>query len=910
MNMKSIIASILLFVLIISSCFSQERKAMTLEDLMLFQSMGNSSLSENGKWLAYEVKTERNNGLGVLISTDGTKEYKIERGERPLFSINSRWAVFTVVPTFAETEKRKAGEGPYNQLVLIDLSNGHRHMFTDVRQAAFSEDSRFLFIHHHFTNDTTLSKAATDKLKKAGTPFRIVSLDNLSEKKLEFVDNWTADSLSRNLVFVVNDTLKANNGLYNLQLNIRGFPIQVGDTTAGKKFTAFSWHQESSILAFMRAEDEEKPSIESAALYSWNVGRDLPKLLATQDDAPGGLYLPFDNTLTWSYDGNRLFFGFRKSVYSTVEPEKNNYESVIDSIRSYAGVDIWHVNDPRIKTNEKATWNQVRRQNMLTVLYTVDNKTQLLAGDDVPMVMPSRGSLFTAGFNAEAYAMKATWDGSYRDFYGINVNSGKKTLVAKELGDMASVSPAAHYAIYYANGNWHSQNLISGSIRYLTHNLGVPFYDEDHDTPGEPSSYRMMNWLDDGKSVILYDKYDIWLANLEFGTMTNITKGDGRKNQIIFRLKKLSPKPYNIKDEVLLEGFNEKTRERALYKTNFRKPDVKKVLDEGKNLKWVHVSGDQKTYIYSRESYDEFPDLWSADARFRNRIRLTNLSSQLDAFYWGKSELVEYNNTDGVPLAGVLIKPENYDPAKKYPVLVYYYEKFSQRLHDFNQTVINHRPSFGFYASNGYCIFLPDIHFEVGYPGMSAVKSLVPGVHKLIDMGVADKNAIGLHGHSWSGYQTAFVVTQTDIFKAAIAGAPVSNMTSAYSGIRWGTGLARQFQYERGQSRIGPSMFENLDLYIENSPVFFADKIKTPLLLMHGDKDEAVPWEQSIEMYLAMRRLGKDVIFLQYRDEPHHPQKYPNKIDYTIRMKEYFDYHLKGMEPAKWIKEGIPYLGK
>ena len=332
--------------------------------------------------------------------------------------------------------------------------------------------------------------------------------------------------------------------------------------------------------------------------------------------------------------------------------------------------------------------------------------------------------------------------------------------------------------------------------------------------------------------------------------------------------------------------------------------------DDKMNLSWLHAPSDQKTVIFTRESYNVFPDLWSSDIRFTNTKRLTYLNNQLDAFHWGTSELVEFENTDGVPLQAVLIKPADYDSSKTYPVFVYYYEKSSQRLHSFNQTVINHRPSFGYYASNGYCVYLPDIHFEVGYPGMSAVKSLVPAVQKIIDMGVADKNAIGLHGHSWSGYQTAFVVTQTNIFKAAIAGAPVSNMTSAYSGIRWGAGVARQFQYERGQSRIGPSMFENLDLYMENSPVFYADKIKTPLLLMHGDKDEAVPWEQSIEMYLAMRRLGKDVIFLQYRNEPHHPQKYPNKIDYTIRMKEYFDYHLKGLEPAEWIIQGIPYSGK
>ena len=259
---------------------------------------------------------------------------------------------------------------------------------------------------------------------------------------------------------------------------------------------------------------------------------------------------------------------------------------------------------------------------------------------------------------------------------------------------------------------------------------------------------------------------------------------------------------------------------------------------------------------------------------------------------------------------GAVIKPGNWNPRKRYPVLVYYYRFFSQRLHEFNDPSVNHRPSFPIYASDGYVVFLPDVRFEVGRPGLAATKSVVPGVQQLIDVGIADPDRIALHGHSWSGYQTAFIVTQTDLFATAIAGAPVANMTSAYSGIRLGSGLARQFQYERTQSRIGASMWESLDEYIENSPVFFADRIETPMLILHGDVDDAVPWEQSIELFLAMRRLGKETVFLQYRDEPHHPQTYANKLDWATRMKEWVDHYLKGTPAPTWISDGVPYQGR
>jgi dipeptidyl aminopeptidase/acylaminoacyl peptidase len=299
-----------------------------------------------------------------------------------------------------------------------------------------------------------------------------------------------------------------------------------------------------------------------------------------------------------------------------------------------------------------------------------------------------------------------------------------------------------------------------------------------------------------------------------------------------------------------------------------------------------------------------------ADLSFQNLSKLTEVNPQIADFAWGSAELVAWHSADGIPLQGVLIKPSNYEEGKRYPVLVYYYRFYSQRLHEFNQMLVNHRPNFPYFASNGYCVFLPDVVFDIGLPGPAATKCLVPGVQKLIDEGIADPKGICLHGHSWSGYQTAFVVTQTDLFTCAIAGAPVSNMTSAYGGIRYGTGMARMFQYEKTQSRIGKTLWDGRDLYIENSPLFFADRINTPLLLMSGDEDGAVPWTQSIELYLAMRRLEKPCVFLQYRGEDHHPQKYGNKLDYTMKFKAFVDHFCKGAPAPKWWKEGVPYQGK
>ena len=262
-------------------------------------------------------------------------------------------------------------------------------------------------------------------------------------------------------------------------------------------------------------------------------------------------------------------------------------------------------------------------------------------------------------------------------------------------------------------------------------------------------------------------------------------------------------------------------------------------------------------------------------------------------------------------MKGLLYKPENFDPAKKYPMIVYYYERYSDKLNSHyvpspSRSTVN----FPYYNSNGYIVFVPDITYTTGHPGTDAYNSIMSGTLELMKRPYIDAANMGLQGQSWGGYQTAFMVTQTGMFKAAMAGAPVSNMTSAYGGIRWESGVVREFQYEHGQSRIGGTLWDKRDLFIENSPIFFADRITTPLLIMSNDTDGAVPWYQGIELFTAMRRLGKPAWLLSYNGEEHNLTKRPNRQDLSIRMSQFFDHFLKGGPEPKWMKEGIPAVLK
>jgi len=320
---------------------------------------------------------------------------------------------------------------------------------------------------------------------------------------------------------------------------------------------------------------------------------------------------------------------------------------------------------------------------------------------------------------------------------------------------------------------------------------------------------------------------------------------------------------------------------------------------------------DADRLLWTRESFVEFPDLWVSDLEFAHARKLSDANPQQAEFRWGSAELVSWLSDDGIPLNGILIKPDGFDPSRKYPMMVYFYERLSDGLNAYQSPVPNRTSiRYAFYASRGYLVFVPDIPYEIGYPGESAIDAVVPGVLSLVDKGFVDPTRIGVQGHSWGGYQVAYMVTKTNLFAAAEAGAPVSNMTSAYGGIRWQSGMSRMFQYERSQSRIGGTLWNAQDRYIHNSPVFFADKIQTPLLILHNDNDGAVPWYQGIELFVAMRRLGKTVFMLNYNGESHGLTHKTNQADWMIRMQQFFDHYLLDAREPEWMAEGVPAVEK
>lgn len=908
---------------------AQLKKALTFQDIMKFRSVSDRVISENGQWVAYMAQPDRGDGELRIQNTKDEKAFCLDRGSKPVFSKDSLWLAAVIKPKAVEVEKAKK-EKPKPGLGLLEIATGQVSLFEKVENFGFSNDSAWL-AYQFFKEEEKKEEKEKEKekekeqpkpkMKDVGSTLVLRHLSSGKEAQIPYVTAFAFDESGRYFVYVVAEPDGKGNGLFCRALNQEGQPEKMISKVERGFYSQLAWEKEGSRLAYLTAVGDEKGNAGTASLWVWDAKTGKSVLAVSAEATPKDWVIPSKNKVTWSKDRKRLFFGLMpKDIFEmgkTEEKEDKEEKAEVDlfnldQILAQREVDVWHWNDPRIIPHQEKIWPQVKEKNYLAVYHVDTGKMVALADKTMPDVEIPENPSLALGFSDVPYLKEITWDGNYEDIYLVDLATGAEKKIISRLGARPSFSPNGRYVAYYEQRNWHLYDAKTGTTRNLTAALKIPFYDEEDDRPGEPSPHGIGGWLEDESAILLYDKYDIWRISTLREEAANLTDGAGRKTDLTFRILRLDPEEKFLKKDqrLLLSAYHNHEKFSGFYAANMARVGLERRVEEKKLYTFRAKAKKADVLLFTRESYEEFPDLWVSDLDFSTPRKISDVNPQIKEFAWGSTEQVEWQSLDGVPLQGVLIKPGNYEPGKRYAVLVYFYEKFSQRLYEFNQVVINHRPCFPFYASNGYALFLPDIVYETGRPGLSATKCLVPGVQKLIDMGIADPKAIALHGHSWSGYETAFIITQTNIFRAAIAGAAVANMTSAYNGIRWESGLARQFQYEKDQSRIGVSLWQAPQRYIENSPVFFADRIQTPLLLMFGDEDGAVPWEQGIELYLAMRRLGKDCIFLEYRGEPHHPQKYPNKLDYSIRMKQYLDHYLKGEPAPAWISQGVPYRGK
>jgi dienelactone hydrolase len=579
-------------------------------------------------------------------------------------------------------------------------------------------------------------------------------------------------------------------------------------------------------------------------------------------------------------------------------------------------VEVWGGEDDYIYPQQNKQLETERKRAYLACIDLANKQVMQLGDKEVPTIeMGAEGNAsIVLGESDILYRKMTTWDQSaYSDFYLFDLEKKQRTTVGKKIKGNARLSPQARFVYWFSapDTTWYAYSTSTGNTSKLSRS--VMYANELNDEPDYPGPYGVAGWTKDDQQFIVYDRYDLWALDPEGKKApVNLTQS-GRKDKLVFRYMKLDIEERFIDPsrDMILSAFNEETKASGYFKLSLRDGKLTQLVMDNFRFGGLIKARTSDKLMFTRESFREFPDAWVADINFGGLKKITNANPQMKNYTWGTVELVKWTSLDNIPLTGMLFKPEGFDPKKKYPMIVNFYERESDNLHAHvppnpHRSTINRTT----YVSDGYLVFIPDIVYKIGFPGESAHNCIMPGVTALIAKGFVDEKNIGIQGHSWGGYQISYLLTRTNMFKAAEAGAVVTNMISAYGGIRWGTGISRMFQYEHSQSRIGGTLWEKPMHFIENSPIFFVDKIQTPVLLLHNDGDDAVPWYQGIEMYMALRRLNKPVWMLNYNGEPHWPVKRENRMDFQIRMKQFFDFYLKGAPQPNWMKEGIPAVEK
>jgi dipeptidyl aminopeptidase/acylaminoacyl peptidase len=666
------------------------------------------------------------------------------------------------------------------------------------------------------------------------------------------------------------------------------------------RYTRLSWNKPGAALVFSTDKDDYAAKKPSPTYYLYQGGK-AEKIEVPKNDY--GFVATDFGSFSFSDSGKFLNYPVAPKPYE--EKEVPDDEKV--------ALDIWNYKDGKLQPQQLLEQKAERERSYDVRRELSSGKQTLLETPRHPVVqLTNKGDgKFVIIRDDKPYEQLMSWDGDFEDIYVKNLETEKQTQVATKLRGQLVVSPTGKRLAIY-DGFAKTLKIVNsetGESTDVTSLFTVSLFDELDDHPDAVSGYGIAGWSADENTAYILDRYDIWALDLNQAKAKRITFG--REGKVTYRDVSLDPEnPTTIKtSDLWLTGLDEQTRDAGIYhildgkqQTLIAGPKAYVGLTKAKNA---------DAYAYRQGDTDEYPEYWLTNAKFENPNRITDTNPQQKQYNWARSELVNWRSADGVPLQGILYKPENFDYAKKYPMITYFYERSSDTLHNYvtpapSASTIN----IALFVSQGYLVFVPDIPYKIGYPGESAVSAIVSGVNEVVSRGYADPKKLGIQGQSWGGYQVAYLVTETNMFAAAGAGAPVSNMFSAYGGIRYGSGLVRQFQYERQQSRIGGTPWDSTLRYIENSPIFHLPKVKTPLLIMSNDKDGAVPYTQGIELFTGLRRLGKPSWMLVYNDEDHNLVQRKNRKDLSIRLSQFFDHFLKGAPMPTWMDKGLPAVDK
>lgn len=940
--MKKITLALFLLGGLATQAIAQLKPALTWKDVSKWNYNRGSALSADGQWTAWATGPTEGDLKLIIKKTFDTLSRSYPIGATPAmatFSKNSKYAAFKVSAKDAEVKAAKKTMKPlYDKLTIVNLADHKQTTFERVRSFAFAgEASDWIAIQF-----AALESAPKDKDAAKGTDVLLYHLASKKSFNLGNVSEYAFNKAGDKLAYTVDANGQNGNGVFLRDM-------KTGTTTAldndKATYKSINWNDEGTAFALLKANKNEKYKDDVWSIIGINkINGDLTAKVIyngiEDSNFPKGMGINTNATPYWSDDQSTLFFGINtllakedkkadtagkakpdvkldSAAKAKAKPTIPAIEAKKDDIEKPDMI-IWNWQDRRLQSAQQTQEMRDKNFSYVSSYRVADKKFAQLADSVMRSVMVAPKQLYAIGYDNSKYELMGNLDGqSYTDIYLIDLKTGDKKLLFDKMyatnGGRLNVAPNGKIASYYVDGVFYSINFENGQKANLTGKINASFVDQLDDHNVNKPATSNYGWSADSKYALIMDNYDLWKISADGKSVTALSDNWKSKKMQVYGRNRIytEEKGTDLSKDQYFTVFNTKTKDMGLGLLPAGKSKIKVLFTDANAYNQLTKAENAKVFAFSKSNYAQSPIIYSSASADLSNAKAVNTNTPDQAKYaWTTGvKLIDYVSANGDTLQAALYLPANYEKGKAYPTITYIYERLTDGLNNYSMPSF---PGGGFnaamYLSNGYAVLMPDIKYKLNDPGMSAVACVVPAVKAAIATGIVDEKNVAIHGHSWGGYQTSFLITQTNIFKAAAAGAPLTNMISMYSLIYWNSGGTNQAIFEASQGRLTPGYWDNWDAFARNSPIYHIKKVQTPLLLLHNDKDGAVDFTQGIEYYNGLRRLNKPVVMITYRGENHGIAKLPNRKDYAVRMMEYFDYMLKGKPAPEWWSKGVNRL--
>lgn len=918
-----------------------DKRAMTVADYAKWRTIRDVAITDDGTWASYAYQQRRvDDTLWIKSLSGAAAEWRIPRASRLQFSDDSKWAAYVLAePQRANAPASDTPQNGPGRLELRNLASGATQSWDNVQSFAFSKGSAALMIRKARPGAPADAPAGGRGGGAPGggrggrggaAPARVEGTDlilhHLRDGGDELIGSVSSAEFNKSgtmLAYTVSAAEREGNGLFVLSTTTwQRRPLD----DARADYTRLTWDDSGTAVAALRGTDRRGFTEKENALVAFAglEGAEPAAYVLDRKQLTGladSLVISEKGTLSWSPDHSRVFVGLKEQQAA---PPRRDSTAAVEPV---GNVDVWHWKDPYIQPVQMVRAQQDRNRTYTAAVLLAQKKVVPIADARMDRVQVTRDGAWAIGQDDKDYV--DDWKPQLSDVYRVSTTTGERTPVLKGQERTLGLSPDGRYFLYWKDKQVWSYDVAADRHVAITKSAPVSFVNAEEDHVGEKPAYGVTGFTKDGKSVVLDHKYDLWLVSLDgTGTPRNLTQDVGTKNGMRLRYVRLEPDDnapalgggggfggrgggggtIDLSKPVLLSAFDDADKKAGFYQLDGDKL-TKLVLEDrwfGRPIKAKNAD----RVLVTRETFAEFPDYWVTDSKFENPKRLTDANPQQAEFTWGHRILIDYKDKDGHKLQGTLAVPDDYQPGEKRPMLVYFYEKLSDQQNRYEVPRYASAPQYADYVSNGYLVLLPDIYFHTGRSHTDMLNSVEAAVKRVEDLGYADPRRVGLHGGSYSGQGGAYISTQSKMFAAISIRAAAVDLIADFNQL-WKTTGTNQHRYDTyGQGRFGTNPYDNLPLFMDQSAVFHAQSMNTPLLIFQGTNDGSTEWLQGVEFYNALRFLKKPVIFLSYEGEGHGFTRYDNQYDVEVRMHEFYDHYLKGTPEAGWIADGVPFIKK